>query len=90
MSWKVGILSNGLNNTTWVTGVTPIDNPKSVHNRCVIGVSGGFYGVSLLSEFSVVVRAFVIGLSQIPSFFFTLVMMVVHGDVGDLPLLDYA
>ena len=51
--------------------VTPTDRPKSVRNRCVIEV---FVGVFVLSrrflDFSVSVGAFVIGTSQISSFFF--------------------
>ena len=50
--------------------VTLTDRPKSVRNRCVIEVFGG---VSVLSrcflDFSVGVGAFVIGFSQISSFF---------------------
>ena len=53
-----------------MTAVTPTDRPKSVRNRCVIEVFGGvFYVVTLLFGFSVSVGAFVIGLSQISSFF---------------------
>ena len=48
----------------------PTDRPKSVRNRCVIE---GFGGVFVLSrcflDFSVDEGAFVIGLSQISSFF---------------------
>ena len=61
---------NRFNHTSWVAIVTPTDRPKSVHKRCVIE---GFVGVFVLSrcflDFSVGVRAFVIGLSQISSFF---------------------
>ena len=50
--------------------VTPTDRPKSVRNRCVIEV---FCGVFVFSrcflDFSVGIRAFVIGLSQISTFF---------------------
>ena len=50
--------------------VTPTDRPESARNRCVIEVFGG---VSVLSrcflDFSVDVGAFVIGLSQISSYF---------------------
>ena len=61
---------NWFNHISWVTVVTPTDRPKSVHNRCVIE---GFGGVFVLScsffDFSLGVCAFVIGLSQISSFF---------------------
>ena len=50
--------------------VTPIDRPKSVLNRCVIEVFGGVFMLSrCFLDFSVGVGAFVIGLSQISSFF---------------------
>ena len=53
-----------------MTAVTPTDRPKSVRNRRVIDFFGGiFYVVMLLFYFSVGVGAFVIGLSQISSFF---------------------
>ena len=55
-----------------VAVVTPTDRPKSVRNRCVIEVLVAFffYVVALLFGFFFVgVGAFVIGLSQIPSFF---------------------
>ena len=59
-----------VNHTSWVAVVTPTDRPKSVRNRCVIEL---FCGVVLLSlclfDISVGVGAFVIGLSQISSFF---------------------
>ena len=54
--------------------VTPTDNPKPVHNRCVIEVVGGVFFFCccchLVVEFSVGIRVIVIGLSQI-SFFFS-------------------
>ena len=50
--------------------VTQTDLPKSVRNRCVIKVFGGVFVLSRsLLDFSVGVGAFVIGLSQISSFF---------------------
>ena len=50
--------------------VTPTDRPKSVRNRCVIEVFGGVFVLSrCFLDFSVGVGAFVIGLSQITSFF---------------------
>ena len=50
--------------------VTPADRPKWVRNRCVIEVFGGVLCVVTLPflDFSVGVRASVIGLSQISSF----------------------
>ena len=64
---------NGLTSyhTSGVAVVIPIDRPKSVRNRCVIEYFGG---VSVLShcfwDFWIwIVGAFVIGLSQISSFF---------------------
>ena len=54
-----------------LTAINPTDRPKSVRNRCVINVFGGvLYIVTMpLGFFSVGVGAFVIGLSQISSFF---------------------
>ena len=52
---------------------TPIDHPKSVRNRCVIedfGIGGVFMLSRCYFAFSVGVRTFVIGLSQISLFFF--------------------
>ena len=51
--------------------VTPTDRPKSVRNRCVIEVFGGVFVLSrFYLDLSVGVGVFVIGLSQISSFFF--------------------
>ena len=56
--------------TRLVAFVTPTDRPKSVRNRCVIEVFGGvFVLLRCFLDFSVGVGAFVIGLSQISSFF---------------------
>ena len=53
--------------------VTPTDRPKSVRNHCVIELFSGIVCVSLFPfDISVGVGAFVIGLSQISSFFFIL------------------
>ena len=50
--------------------VTPTDRPKSVRNRCVIEVFGVvFVFSSCFLDCSVGVGAFVVGLSQISSFF---------------------
>ena len=57
--------------------------PKSVRNRCVIEVVGGVFMFSrCFLDFSVGVGAFVIGLSQISSFFstFTKLAPTVHLD----------
>ena len=49
-----------------LTVVTPTDRPKSARNHCVIA----FFMLSrCFLDFSLVVGAFVIGLSQISSFF---------------------
>ena len=50
--------------------VTSTDRLKSVRNRCVIKVFGGIFVLSrCFLDFSVGVVAFVMGLSQISSFF---------------------
>ena len=55
---------NRFNHTSWVALVTPTDRPKSTRNRCVIDIFDGVFMLTLLFlEFSVGVRAFVIGLS---------------------------
>ena len=59
-----------VNHTSWVAVVTPTDRPKSVRNRCVIELFVAFFVLSLCPfDISVGVGAFVIGLSQISSFF---------------------
>ena len=59
-----------VNHTSWVAVVTPTDRPKSVRNRYVIELfCGVVYVVTLPFDISVGVWAFVIGLSQISSFF---------------------
>ena len=68
-SGKVGPV-NQVNHTSWVAVVTPTDRPKSVRNRCVIELFCGVVCVVTLPfDISVGVGAFVIGLSQISSFF---------------------
>ena len=57
---------NWFNHTGWVT---PTDRPKSVRNRYVIKVLVAFLCCHVAFGFSVGVGAFVIGLSQISSFF---------------------
>ena len=50
--------------------VTPTDRPKSVRNRCVIEFFVALFVLSLCPfDISAGVGAFVIGLSQISSFF---------------------
>ena len=59
-----------VNHTSWVAEVTPTDRPKSVRNRCVIELFVALFVLSLCPfDISVGVGAFVIGLSQISSFF---------------------
>ena len=41
VSWKVGTV-NLFNHNSWMIVVTSTDNPKSVHNRCVIEVLVAF------------------------------------------------
>ena len=68
-SGKVGPV-NQINHTSWVAVVTSTDRPKSVHNRCVIEhFCGVVCVVTLHFDNSVGEGAFVIGLSQISSFF---------------------
>ena len=69
MNGKVGPIKP-VNHTSWVAVVTPTDRPKSVRNRCVIEFFVALF-VSSLCPFDIsnCVGAFVIGLSQISSFF---------------------
>ena len=68
-SGKVGPV-NQVNHTSWVTVVSPTDRPKPVRNRCVIELFVAFFVLSLCPfDISAGVGAFVIGLSQISSFF---------------------
>ena len=68
-SGKIGPV-NQVNHTSWVAVVTPTDRPKSVCNRCVIELFVALFVLSLGPyDISVGVWAFVIGLSQISSFF---------------------
>ena len=65
---KLGL--NRFNHTSWVAIVILTDRPKSACNRCVIEIFGGVLVLSrCFLDFSVGVGAFVIGLSQISSFF---------------------
>ena len=70
--WEGWDPANRFNHTSWVAIVTPTGRPKSVRNRCVIEVFGGVCSLAqcfTFKGFSVGVGAFVIGLSQISSFF---------------------
>ena len=61
---------------------TPTDRPNSVHNRCVIEVLVAFFVWSRCClDFSVGVRASVIGLCQISSSFFSLFALYVSYSV---------
>ena len=62
---------NRFNHSSWVAVVTPTDRPNSVFNRCVIEGFGGVFVLFCHIAFWTlsVVRAFVIGLLQISSFF---------------------
>ena len=67
-SGKVGPVNQV--NTSWVAIVTPTDRPKSVRNRSVIEFFVALFVLSFCPlDISVGVGAFVIGLSQMPSFF---------------------
>ena len=62
-----------------MTAVTQTDRPKSVRNRCVIKVFGGFFMLSCyFLDFSVGVGVFVIGLSQISSVFSFLKTIILY------------
>ena len=68
-SGKVGPV-NQANHTSWVAVVTPTDRPNTVPNRCVIELFVALFVLSLCPfDISVGVGTFVIGLSQISSFF---------------------
>ena len=67
-SGKVGSI-NQVNHTSWVAVVTPTDRPKSVCNRCVIELFVAFFVLSMPFWHFCWWRGFVIGLSQIISFF---------------------
>ena len=68
-SGKVGPV-NQVNHTSWVAIVTTTDRPKSVRSRSVIELFAALLVLSFCPfDISVGVGAFVIGLSQISSFF---------------------
>ena len=59
-----------VNHTSWVAVVAPTDRPKSVRNRCLIDLFVALCVLSLCPfGISDGVGAFVMGLSQISSFF---------------------
>ena len=62
-----------------MTSVTPTDRPKSVINRCVIKVLGGFFLLSrCVLDCSLGVGVFVTGLSQISSFLSSIHTLFFH------------
>ena len=68
-SGKVGPV-NQVNHFSWMSVVTPTDRPKSVLNRCVIELFVALFVLSLRPfDISAGVGTFVIGMSQISSFF---------------------
>ena len=68
-SEKVGPV-NQVHHTSWVAVVTPTDRPKSVRNHCIIELFCGVVCVVTCPfDISAGVGAFVIGLSQISSFY---------------------
>ena len=69
VSGKVGP-AKPVNHTSSMTVVTPSDRPHSVRNRCVIELFGDVFVLSRCPfDISDGIGAFVIGLSQISSFF---------------------
>ena len=67
-----GLVHKPIHHTRMVAAVIPTDRPKSISNRRVMELFGGLYVFSLcLSEISVDIVAFVIGMVQIPSLFLT-------------------
>ena len=61
---------NQVNHTSWVAVVTQTDRPKSVRNRWVIELFVALFVLSLCPfDISLGAGAFLIGLSQISSFF---------------------
>ena len=63
--------------TSWMAVVTPTDRPKSVRNRCVIELFCGVVCVIACPyDSSAGVGAFVIGLSQVSSFFSVLYVKI--------------
>ena len=77
-------LVNRFSHNSGVTDVTRTDSPKSVRNRgCVIEVLGGVFVLSrCFLDFSIGVGAFVIGLSQISSFFSFFLISITSNEVG--------
>ena len=65
----ISISKVNIQHNSWVAIVTPIDRPKSVRNRSVMKLCGDVCVVICPFDISVGVGAFVLGLSQISSFF---------------------
>ena len=81
--WEGYALVNWLNQTSWVTAVTPTDRPKSVRKSCVIKVFGGvFMLLRCFLDCSVGVGGFVTWLSQTSSFFSSPHTSLTHGKYG--------
>ena len=90
--WEGGPV-NQVNHTSWVAVVTPADRPESVRNCCLIELNF-FVALFVLSlcpfDISVGVGAFVIGLGQISSFTFMLLIWQYrnsfrkHGAISDV------
>ena len=80
-SGKVGSV-NQIYHTSWVAVVTPTDRRKSVRNRCVIELFVTLFVLSLCPfDISAGVGAFVIGLSQISSFFSSYILFKLPNNV---------
>ena len=85
IGWEGWDPGNRFNYTSWVAIVKPADRPKSVRNRYVIEFLVAFFALSRsFWDISVGVGAFVIGLSQISSFF-----SFCHTTESDLFLFSY-
>ena len=66
-----------------VAVVTPTDRPKSAHNRCVINVLVAFFELSCcIFDLFCGCRAFVIGLSQISSYFLNSIVVISNEDTS--------
>ena len=60
---------NRFSHPSWMAVVTQTDRPKSVRNCCVIEHFVGVFAPALRFQFSVGIRDFVIGVSQISSLY---------------------
>ena len=80
-SGKVGPV-NQVNHTSWIAVVTPTDRSKSVRNRCVIELFVVLFVLSRCPfDISAGVGAFVTGLSQISSFFYSYNFYEMHTEL---------